>query len=168
MKRRLISRMLVLVGACSGLFLTSCVTTDSRISQHPEMFQSLSASDQALVREGKVRNGMSQNAVYLAWGSPDQKTTGQVHGRPAETWVYSGTSHYPYPYGWGPGFNGGLYGYGFVRHHRHRFYRHGYDSFYEPFFYNYRPSFDYPERTVSFQKGRVVAFQLLYPPRVWN
>jgi hypothetical protein len=26
----------------------------------------------------------------------------------------------------------------------------------------------YPERTVSFQNGRVVAYQFLNAPRVWN
>ena len=168
MKRRLISQALVLGAACSAFFLTSCATTESRISEHPDMFQRLSPSDQALVREGKIRNGMSQDGVYLAWGGPDQKATGQVRGKPAETWIYIGTSHYPYPYGWGPGYYGGVYGFGFVGHHRHHFYRYGYDPFYEPFFYNYRPSVSYPEKTVSFQNGRVVAFQFLNSPRVWN
>ena len=168
MKRRLLSHAVVLAAASSLLFLTGCATIDSRISEHQDMFQRLSPADQALVREGKIRNGMSQDGVYLAWGGPDQKATGQVHGHPAETWVYEGTSHYPYPYGWGPGYYGGFYGFGFVGHGHGRFYRSGYDSFYEPFFYNYRPSVNYPERTVSFQNGRVVAYQMLYPPRVWN
>ena len=170
MKRRLIFQALVLSAACSALFLTSCATTESRISQHPEMYQRLSPSDQALVQQGKIRNGMSQDAVYLAWGGPDQRATGSVHGRPAETWIYTGTSHYPYPYGWGPGYYGGVYGFGFVGHHRHGggFHRFGYDPFYDPFFYTYRPSVSYPERTVSFQNGRVVAYQFLNAPRVWN
>jgi hypothetical protein len=170
MKRRLIFRALVLSAACSALFLTSCVTTESRISQHPEMFQRLSPSDQALVQQSKIRNGMSQDAVYLAWGAPDQRATGTVHGRSAETWIYTGTSHYPYPYGWGPGYYGGVYGFGYIGHHRHGhgFHRFGYDPFYDPFFYTYRPSVSYPERTVSFQNGRVVAYQFLNSPRVWN
>jgi hypothetical protein len=170
MKRRLIFQALVLSAACSALFLTGCATTETRISQHPEMYQRLSPGDQALVREGKIRNGMSQEAVYLAWGGPDQKTTGIVQGRPAETWVYTGTSHYPYPYGWGPGYYGrGFYGYGHVRRHwRGRgHYRFGYDPFYDPFYTINRPAVSYAERTVSFQRGRVVAFQFLYPPRIW-
>jgi hypothetical protein len=173
MKRRLIFQALVLSAACSALFLTGCATIETRISQHPEMYQRLSPGDQALVREGKIRNGMSQEAVYLAWGGPDQKTTAFVQGRPAETWVYTGTSHYPYPYGWGPGYYGrGFYGYGHVSRHRHRHgrghYRFGYDPFYDPFYTIHRPAVSYAERTVSFQRGRVVAFQFLHPPRVWN
>ena len=174
MKRRLIFRALVLSAACSALFLTSCATTETRISQHPEMFQRLSPGDQALVREGKIRNGMSRDGVYLAWGGPDQKTTAVIHGKPAETWVYTGTSYYPYPYGWGPGVYGGFYGYGHVRRHyrggyyRHGYGRYGYGGIYDPFYSIYRPSVHYPERTVSFQNGRVVAFQFLHSPRVWH
>jgi hypothetical protein len=168
MKRRLISHALVLGAAFSTLLFTGCATTESRISEHPDMFQRLSPGDQALVREGKIRNGMSETGVYLAWGGPDQKVPGQVHGRPAETWVYTGTSHYPYPYGWGPGFyGGGVYGYGYVGHHRHHFAPY-YDPFYAPFYDAHRPSVTYPERTVSFQNGRVVAFQFLNSSRVWN
>ena len=171
MKRRLIFQALVLSAACSTLFFTGCVTTETRISQHPEMYQRLSPGDQALVREGRIRNGMSQDAVYLAWGGPDQKATGNVRGRPAETWIYLGTSNYPYPYGWGHGYYGGVYGFGYAGRHGHRhggYRRFGYDPFYEPFFYAHRPSVSYPERTVSFQNGRVVAYQFLNSPRVWN
>jgi hypothetical protein len=171
MKRRLIFQALVLTAACGAFFLTGCATTQSRISQNPEMYQRLSPGDQSLVQEGKIRNGMSREAVYLAWGGPDQKTTSSVHGRPAETWVYTGTSYYPYPYGWGPGFYGrGFYGYGYVSRHRHRggFHRAHY-PLYDPFYHSSlnRPSVHYAERTVSFQNGRVVAFQFLHPPRVW-
>jgi len=167
MKRRLISQVLLLSAVCSMFFLTGCATIDSRISEHPDMFQRLSPSDQALVREGKIRDGMSQDGVYLAWGGPNERVPGRVHGKPADTWVYTATSHYPYPYGWGPSFYGGIHGYGFYGLGS-GFYRYGYGGFYEPFFYDYRPSFDYPERLVSFQNGRVVGYQMLYPPRVWN
>jgi hypothetical protein len=167
MKRRLISRALVLSAACSALFLAGCVTTETRIAKHPEMYQRLSASDQALVREGKIRNGMSRDAVYLAWGGPDQTTVSTVHGKPAETWIYTSTtsSSYPYPYGWGRGYYGGYYGFGLVSAHRHHIrVLPIYDPFYDPFYYS-RPSVSYPDRTVSFQNGRVVAYQFLGPPR---
>jgi len=166
MKRRLISQALVLTAACSAFFLTSCATTETRISEHPDMFQRLPPGDQALVREGRIRNGMSQDGVYLAWGGPDQRIVGRVQGKPSDTWVYVGTSHYPYPYGWGPAFYGG-YGFGYVGHHRFPYARYGYSGFYEPFFDAYRPSIYYPERTVSFQNGRVVAYQFLNSPRIY-
>ena len=166
MKRRLISQVVIFAAACSSLVFTGCATTDSRISEHPEIFQRLSPGDQSLVREGKIRNAMSQGGVYLSWGAPDQKMVGQVHGKPSETWVYTNTSHYPYPYGWGPAFYP-AYGYGYLGF-RHGYHRYGYGGYYEPFFDAYRPSVSYPEKTVSFQNGRVVAFQFLSPPRVWN
>jgi hypothetical protein len=166
MKRRLIFQALVLSAACSALFLTSCVTPESRISQHPEMYQRLSGSDQALVTEGRIRNGMSQDGVYLAWGGPDQRIVGRVQGKPADTWVYVGESHYPYPYGWGPAFNHG-YGFGYLGPHRFPYHRYGYYGYAEPFFDAYRPSIYYPERTVSFQNGRVVAYQFLNSPRIY-
>ena len=166
MKRRLFTMALVLSAACSTLFLAACSTTETRISSHPEIFQRLSGNDRALVTEGKIRNGMSQDAVFLAWGAPDAKITSMVQGRPAETWVYTAIASYPYPYGWGPGYYGrGYYGFGFVTRHHRPFIRSSlyYDPFYYPFYSSQTTT--YPERTVSFQNGRVVAFQFLNSPR---
>ncbi len=42
-----------------------------------------------------------------------------------------------------------------------------YDPFYDPFFYNRANIVRYPERTVSFQNGRVIAFQFLPAPRFY-
>jgi hypothetical protein len=164
-----LSTALSLVASCATLFLAGCVTTQTRINDHPEIFQSLSANDQALVSRGEIRPGMSQNAVWLAWGNPDQKLPGNVHGRPAETWVYMNyTDAYPgpfyrgYPYGpYGFGFGGG---YVVRSRHGHRVAIIG-DPFYDPFFYSpldYRVR--YPSKIVSFQNGRVVALQYLMPP----
>src|SRR5438552_2717622 len=83
-----ISKTLLLGLATVGLCLTSCETLENRISEHPDVFNSLSPRDQALVRQGKIRSGMSTNAVWLAWGSPEQKTVGEMRGHPSETWIY--------------------------------------------------------------------------------
>src|SRR5207247_10496120 len=56
-----------------ALIFSGCGTTGGRISQHPEMYQSLSPRDQALVSQGQIRPGMTMDAVWLAWGTPDQK-----------------------------------------------------------------------------------------------
>src|SRR6202035_5886676 len=102
MKRQFISRALTLGIAASAIILAGCSTTDTRISDHPEMFNSLSPSDQALVKEGKIRVGMLQNAVWLAWGAPEQKAMGAMRGRETETWIYvTYTSAYPYGYPYG-------------------------------------------------------------------
>ena len=165
-----ISKTLLLGLATVGLCLTSCETLENRISEHPDIFNSLSPRDQALVRQGQIRSGMSMNAVWLAWGSPEQKTVGEMRGHPSETWIYVenrnapyGSAYYPF-YGYGPGFYGGFgFHHGFS-HHGRRFAFFG-DPFYDPFYYSYiPPTITVPYRTVTFSNGRVMSFQYLAPP----
>src|SRR3984893_15290125 len=98
-----ISKTLMLGLAAAGLCLTSCETLENRISEHPDMFNSLSPRDQALVRQGQIRSGVSVSAVGLAGVPPEQKTAGEMRGRPTETWIYIenryapyGSAYYPY------------------------------------------------------------------------
>ena len=162
---KIISKTLLLGLAGVGLCLTSCETLDNRISEHQDMFNALSARDQALVRQGQIRSGMSTDAVWLAWGSPEQKTTGEMRGRPTETWIYV---HYATGYGYGYGpypYWGGFGGVGFVRTHHHgRSFVFFGDPFFDPFYYSYiPPSIPYPYKTVTFVNGRVASFQILAP-----
>src|SRR5207248_11796404 len=61
-----------------------------------------SARQQQLVAQGQIAPGMSENAVWLAWGSPGQRVNGFARGHSTETWVYFGyTNAYPYGYGYG-------------------------------------------------------------------
>jgi hypothetical protein len=173
MRRQKFFTALFVVAAGTALFLSSCATPENRIAKHPEIYNGLGATDRGLVAQGKIREGMSKDAVYLAWGSPQQTSIANVRGKPADTWVYMGYTdaypRYPYPYGFGYGFGYGGAGYPFVygRHGRRSigFY---YDPFYwnDPFYYRPYDRISYPSRTVSFQNERVVAYQFLYPPRV--
>src|SRR6266581_4273398 len=170
MNRGSFCRALTLGIASSALILTGCSTTETRISKHPEIYQRLSASDQALVSQGQIRAGMSQNAVWLAWGGPERKIIGNMRGRLTETWIYITYQTAPYPYGgpygqwgWGYGFGPGI---GFIqtRHHGHGFVFFG-DPFYDPFFYAYiPPSIPVPYKIVTFENGRVVSFQYMERP----
>jgi hypothetical protein len=170
MKRQILLRALTFGLAASALVLTGCSTTETRISNHPEIFQRLSPRDQALVREGKIREGMSPDAVWVAWGAPDQKGTGTTRGNAVETWIYNEYtySNAPYPYPYGPFGYGGYYGggrIGFRNHYNRRFVVIG-DPFFDPFFYSFnRPTVAYPAKTVTFSNGRVVSIQILTPPR---
>jgi hypothetical protein len=167
-----ISKGLLLGIAAAGCCLTSCETLENRISEHPDIFNSLSSRDQELVRHGQIRSGMSTSAVWLAWGSPEQKTAGEMRGRPTETWIYVenryapyGSAYYPYygygPY-WGPGFG---FGVGVARFHHGRSFVFFGDPFYDPFYYSYiPPTISIPYKTVTFVNGRVVSFQYLTPP----
>jgi hypothetical protein len=149
MKRQSLSGALTFAIAAGSLVLTSCSTIESRISENPEIYRNLSSRDQALVNQGQIRYGMSRNAVWLAWGSPDSKVIGNMRGHSTETWIYVHYATYPYyPYygPYGPGF--GFFG----------------DPFYDPFYYSLiPPSIPYPYKTVTFSNGRVVSFQYLVP-----
>jgi len=138
MKRRFFLRVSTLAIATGTLLLSSCSTPQTRISENPNLYQSLSPKDQALVNQGQIRMGMSRSAVWLAWGSPDRKIVGNMGGGTTETWLYIYYATYYPPYGpWG------YFG----------------DPFYDPFYYSYIPSISYPAKVVTFARGRVVSYQ---------
>lgn len=68
--------------------LTGCSTPGSRAHGHTAALHRLSPADQQLVLHGRVRPGLSQEAVYIAWGGPDEKTVGSEGKSASETWVY--------------------------------------------------------------------------------
>jgi hypothetical protein len=175
MERRIIHRALTACAVSLTLFVTGCTTVQTRLAEHQEAFHAMSPSDQALVQQGKIREGMSHDAVYIAWGSPSQRIPGRFRGHIVETWIYDATAAgdyggpflYGYPYGYGIGY--GFWG-GHRRHlyHGHRYYgHHYYDPFYDPFFYTSANIVRYPERTVSFDSGRVIGWQFLPSPRLF-
>lgn len=170
MTRRLSLVSLAAAIAGSVLVFAGCSTTESRISSHPEIYQSLRAGDQALVSQGRIREGMPENAVWLSWGAPDQRLAGRMQGQSAETWIYT-SSYEPYPgprFGYGLGYGYGFYGGGGFYRHRGRYvYRNFgyYDPFFDDFYYSNFNRVSYPYKTVSFQGGRVVGYQFLAPPR---
>ena len=97
----------------------------------------LSPRDQALVSQGQIRSGMSMVAVWLAWGTPEQKIPGPM--RSSETWVYVRYDT-PFP-------------------------SYGVPYYYGPFDWSYiPPKFPYLSKGVTFSSGRVVFFQYLPPP----
>lgn len=164
MRRQLFSGLLLAVVATAALALSGCSTIGSRIDENRAAFDALSPQDRALVSQGRIRSGMSMEGVYIAWGRPQQKATGVVRNTATETWVYTATASSWGPY-YGPGWYGG-WGYagrvGFVgRRGGHRVFAAFNDPFWDPFYYPFPASYQYPVKTVSFQGGRVVAFQFL-------
>jgi hypothetical protein len=142
MKRRFFVRVSTLALATAALILTSCSTAQTRISEHPDLYQSLSHRDQALVSQGQIRIGMSRTAVWLAWGTSDRKVLGNMGGGPTETWIYTYYATYPYyPY-----YNPLDIYFG--------------APLYDPFCYSWFPqSIPYPGKVVTFANGRVASFQ---------
>src|ERR1700745_1001161 len=96
MRRRFSSGVSVLGIAAVVLTLTSCSTPQTRISDHPDLYQSLSSRDQALVSQGQIRTGMSRTAVWLAWDSPDRNIVGNMGAGRTETWLYVYYVTYPH------------------------------------------------------------------------
>jgi len=174
MNRRTLTNLLAIAVTGSALIMAGCSTVESRINEHPDVYQSLSARDQGLVSRGQIRTGMSQDAVWLAWGSADQRVAGAMRNQQTETWVYTTTASYPYGYGgfggYGPGWGPyGPWGWGwggsavFRVHGGHRFVFVG-SPFYDPFYYSYIPTYTYPYKTVTFANGHVVSFQYSVAP----
>lgn len=89
--------------------LTSCNTwtaNERRIDKNPSLFLALTDSERDLVMQGKIREGMSHDAVFLAWGKPDAVRSGSANGRAHETWAYfrsvpTHRNNFSYSYGGG-------------------------------------------------------------------
>jgi len=88
-------RKKIIIPATAALFalvFSSCATNNTpttRISKSPEIFQQLSPSDQELAKQGKVKEGMTKNAVLIAWGEPSKINKGSKDGASFEKWYYA-------------------------------------------------------------------------------
>lgn len=142
----------VLVAVSALLCLTQCASTvEKRIAKNPELFAKLSAQDQVLVQQRRLREGMSQEAVFLAAGKPDEVTRGRKSGRDFERWTYLGqrtvtTQTFGAGFGWGGwgGWGGGWCG-----------------PFVDPFFMGgpMMTSIPYEAARVEFMDGRVTSWE---------
>ncbi len=97
-----------------AFFAVSCSssrTPAARISKNPKIFRALKPEQQALVEVGKIQNGMTQPAVFLAWGSPDRQAEGEKNGKRYEQWIYNSLSPVVVQSAWG-GWGGGWGGWG--------------------------------------------------------
>jgi len=119
MKKILASLALCLfVGACAPS------TPQGRIAENPDKFARLPEKHKPLVQQGRIERGMSQDAVYLAWGSPSNRYDGYKDKRHTERWDYVSTRPV-----YSTGFFGG-YGY-------YPYWGYGYGSYYHPYGYQF-------------------------------
>jgi hypothetical protein len=143
-----------------AVILAGCSTPESRIKSNPQIYASLSSADQALVREEKIRVGMANAAVLLAWGKPNQIRSGMRKGSPFEVWIYTTTRSTVLPSYYYPG----LYGFGSYRGriwlHHHHFYSFGLYTYpFDP--YPDIVSYEIPYKIVYFEKGQCTGFEYL-------
>ena len=76
------------------LLLRNCSSTvESRISENPKMYSSLSGPQKEAVSKGKLLEGMTKDAVYLSWGRPNGVKEGTINSKVMEKWRY--ISHIP-------------------------------------------------------------------------
>ena len=97
---RPIERRTVMLAAVAALAVGGCATStvQSRIREQPAAYASLSPEFQKAVAQGELKEGMSMDAVYIAWGKPFEVFKGHSAQGPTTTWVYMGTQVVEYPY----------------------------------------------------------------------
>lgn len=96
--------------AVLALLLASCVsqTPADRIEKNPLLFDSLPVDQKLMVQQGRICNGMSPEAVFLAWGHPNTPPVEcQTTGSKTERWVYRAYESVPvmttgFGFGYGP------------------------------------------------------------------
>lgn len=149
-----------LLCAAAALALSGCATNTTplaRATNHPALMDSLTPFERERALRGEVAEGMSRDAVFIAWGRPDRITRGSEGGRDFEIWRY--TELRPvYSTRIGVGF-GGYYG---GHYHRHRGHYHYHGGYYHPGYATYEYGPDYIPVTASvvkFRKGRVVSWE---------
>jgi hypothetical protein len=87
-----------------AFFAVSCTssrTPAARIAKNPKIFRALKPEQQALVEVGKIQTGMTQPAVFLAWGGPDRRAEGEKNGKRYEQWIYNSLSPVVVQSAWG-------------------------------------------------------------------
>ncbi|MSU58053.1 MAG: hypothetical protein EXS35_07725 [Pedosphaera sp.] len=77
----------------AGLLLTGCATRttiQSRKQERATAYAALSPEFQKLVDDGQIRRGLSEDAVYIAWGKPAQILHQEDARGAVTTWLYEG------------------------------------------------------------------------------
>lgn len=85
-----LSGVILLAGV---LALTGCKssTVATRKAERAEAYNTMSAEQRNLVDQGQIKVGMSEDAVYIAWGKPSQVITSEDSNGRVNTWLYHGT-----------------------------------------------------------------------------
>jgi hypothetical protein len=138
-------KKLAFIATCAGLLLfAGCTTPEARIKRQPELFASLSTSDQQLIREGKVALGFTPEMVKLALGDPDRISTRTDASGVSEAWSYTTFET--------------DYGMPLYRGYYHRYYGGWGDPFF-PYYLDYSVRRDREYFKVRFTGGRVSAIE---------
>jgi hypothetical protein len=80
---------------CLGL--TACSTPETRSKEKMDTFSRLSKDQQRLVLQGRITEGISEDAVYIAMGHPNKVRRGRYQGKDNVAWVYGRLESYVIP-----------------------------------------------------------------------
>ncbi len=72
-----------------SLTLSGCSTIDTRIQEKSAAFVTLTPEMQDKIRLGRVEVGFSADLVYIALGTPDERSTKSTATGRTETWIYN-------------------------------------------------------------------------------
>lgn len=76
-----------------AMLLAGCAAPPSleqRRTERAAAYGALSAEDKALVDAGQIRIGMPEDAVFIAWGQPDEVTDSEDQQGRQRQWIYRG------------------------------------------------------------------------------
>lgn len=75
-----------------GLLFAGCATSniESRKRERAAGYAALSPEFKTLVSDGQIRRGMSEDAVYIAWGKPAQILQQEDANGLSVNWIYTG------------------------------------------------------------------------------
>ena len=79
-----------------SLSFVACSTPETRSKERPDSFSRLSKDEQRLALKGKISEGMSQDAVYIAMGNPYKKRKGRFQGKETLAWIYGTLEAYTF------------------------------------------------------------------------
>jgi len=127
-----------------AVFGTACSTVESRIEDNPGLFEALPQGEREFVLQGRITEGMTHNAVFLAWGRPDETVRGSQNGKAFEAWTYL-ASRSQIVGGYGVGVGAGVT-------------RRGTFLYQVPVYETVVIRQDFPIRSVQFERGRVTAW----------
>jgi hypothetical protein len=83
-----------------SLMLAGCATStiETRRQERYSSYSELPAEQKAAIDNGKIKVGMSMDAVYIAWGKPAEVLTSESSKGTLITWLYRGSYLQEYRY----------------------------------------------------------------------
>jgi len=138
------SRHVTVVIVTLLLIIAGCSTPQKRAEENPEAFAKLSKPQQRMVLEGRIGEGLSEKAVYIALGRPSKKRDMRIEGETITNWIYSRTLTEVIP----------AYRDRYYRGHNGRLYR---SCYYDPYYRSYVVD----TFRVMFKQGQVVGWEEL-------